>query len=74
VASEDGLRIVRLAERTGFWPALTDDSVHDFMLREALMRKFDDRVKAERDREELDARVKAVERSVMENVRRGVMH
>jgi hypothetical protein len=44
------------------------------MLREALMRKLDERARAEQERVELDARVKAVERSVMENVRRGVMH
>lgn len=69
MAADDALRIARLADRTGFWPHLTDDPVHDFMLREALSRRLDAMVEAERRRLELDAKVKQVEQDVMKRVR-----
>lgn len=74
MAGDDCLRVVRLAERTGFWPALTDDPVHDFMLREALMRRLDETERAAREKAELDARVKSAEQAAIDRVRRGVMH
>jgi hypothetical protein len=59
----------------GFWPHLADDLVHDFLIREALMRRADHLADLERDRIELEARVKAVEQAVTDRVRRGgVMH
>jgi len=69
VRTDDGLRIARLAERTGFWPVLTDDPVVEFQLREALVRRLDLVEEQARQREELEARVKAAEKAAMDRVR-----
>lgn len=69
VRTDDGLRIARLAERTGFWPVLTDDPVVDFQVREALVRRLDLVDERAREKQELEARVKAAEKAAMDKVR-----
>lgn len=71
VAADDGLRVARFAERTG-WPLFSDDPVIDWIVREALVRRLGVVEQGEREKHELEARVKAAEQAAIEKARQGI--